>query len=251
MALVTLRQNTPKHRIYIYGAWVLAALAILLSATVLSALAAIADHSVQSAVQQRLAADSDIGVDVLGRYRPQDMAGGDRAARAALDRVFGEVPHHTYTALRAPTSLSSEYSLLRADGALSGASSVVVALPDPAAHARLTAGDWPQAAAGGPGAPLQTVLSQPAAARVGLLHHPGCQAVEQGAGRGLGGGEGGHLVRRQVGDGLGDGARPLWPAGEQGGDRRQAKRVALHRSSSRHAGIRSTCPGWIRSGSSI
>ena len=29
MALVTLRQNTPKHRIYVYGAWGLAALAIL------------------------------------------------------------------------------------------------------------------------------------------------------------------------------------------------------------------------------
>ncbi|WP_052397055.1 ABC transporter permease [Streptomyces sp. NRRL F-5123] len=147
-----------------------AALAILLSATVLSALAALADRSVQSAVRQRLSTGTgaDTGVDIFGRYRPQDLAGGDKAARGALDRVFGDVPHRTYTALRAPASLSSEYSLLRADGALSGASSVVVALPDPAAHARLTAGGWPQAGAGRPGAPLQAALSQPAAARIGL-----------------------------------------------------------------------------------
>ncbi|MFI0938048.1 FtsX-like permease family protein [Streptomyces sp. NPDC021020] len=145
-----------------------AALAILLSATVLSALAALADRSVQSAVRQRLSTGTDTGVDILGHYRPQDLAGGDKAARGALDRVFGDVPHHTYTALRAPASLSSEYSLLRADGSVSGASSVVIALPDPAAHARLTAGGWPQATAGGPGAPLQAALSQPAAARIGL-----------------------------------------------------------------------------------
>ncbi|CAG6397510.1 ABC transporter permease [Streptomyces cocklensis] len=145
-----------------------AALAILLSATVLSALAALADRSVQSAVQQRLSDDTDTGVDIFGQYRPQDLADGDKAARAALDRVFGEVPYRTYTALRSPASTSSEYSLIRADGNLSGASSVVVALPDPAAHARLTAGGWPQAAAGRPGARLQMALSQPAAARVGL-----------------------------------------------------------------------------------
>ncbi|MFI0745280.1 FtsX-like permease family protein [Streptomyces sp. NPDC021224] len=144
------------------------ALAILLSATVLSALAALADRSVQNAVQQRLATGTDIGVDVLGRYRAQDLPGGDKAARAALDRVFGGVPHHTYTALRAPISLSSEYSLLRADGTVSGASSVVLALPDPAAHARLTAGAWPRTTAGGPGAALEAVLSQSAAAQVGL-----------------------------------------------------------------------------------
>lgn len=142
-----------------------AALAILLSATVLSALAALADRSVQSAVQRRLASGVDIGIDVVGRYRAQDLDGGGKAARAALDHAFGEVPHRTYSALRAPASLSSEYSVIRADGTLSGASSVVVALPDPAAHAGLTAGAWPRAAAGGP---VQAALSQSAAARVGL-----------------------------------------------------------------------------------
>lgn len=146
---------------------VAAALAILLSATVLSALAALADHAVESAVRQRLAADTDIGVDVMGHYRAQDLPGGDKAVRAALDRVFGDVPHRTYTALRAPASLSSEYSVVRADGSVSGASSVVLALPDPAAHARLTAGAWPGAAAGG-GGPVQVALSQGAAARLGL-----------------------------------------------------------------------------------
>ncbi|NUS14771.1 MAG: ABC transporter permease, partial [Streptomyces sp.] len=145
-----------------------AALAILLSATVLSALAALADHAVESAVQQRLAADPNTGVDILGRYRPQDLAGGDTAARAALDRVFGSVPHRTYTALRAPASLSSEYTLVRADGSATGASSAVLALPDPAAHARLISGNWPRPASGGPGAPVETALSQAAAAQLGL-----------------------------------------------------------------------------------
>jgi hypothetical protein len=143
-----------------------AALAILLSATVLSALAALSDHSVENAVRQRLSSGTDLGVDVLGTYRAQGMADGGKAARAALDRTFGEVPHHTYTALRAPASLSSEYSLMRADGALSGASSVVLALPDPGAHARLTAGAWPKASASG--SPVEAAVTQAAAARVGL-----------------------------------------------------------------------------------
>src|SRR4051812_49239078 len=79
-----------------------AALAILLSATVLSALAALADRSVQSAVQQRLSDAPDTGVDIFGTSRPQALADGDKAARAALDRVFGEVPPRTYPALRSP-----------------------------------------------------------------------------------------------------------------------------------------------------
>ncbi|MFI0899684.1 FtsX-like permease family protein [Streptomyces sp. NPDC020983] len=151
---------------------VAAALAILLSATVLSALAALADHSVQSAVQRRLAAEPDLGIDILGRYGPKGLADGDKAARGALDRVFGDVPHHTYTALRAPASLSSGYPVLGADGVLSGASSAVVALPDSAAHARLTAGSWPRAGAGGP---VQAALSQSAAARAGLRVGDGFQ----------------------------------------------------------------------------
>ncbi|MFG1808442.1 FtsX-like permease family protein [Streptomyces sp. NPDC049040] len=144
---------------------VAAALAILLSATVLSALAALADHSVENAIQQRLRGDPGTAVDVMGRYRAQDMAGGDKAVRAALDRVFGDVPHRTYTALRAPASLSSEYSVIDDDGTVTGTSAVIVALPDPAGHARLTVGGWPKAKGGGP---VQVALTQVAAARLGL-----------------------------------------------------------------------------------
>ena len=145
---------------------VAAALAILLSATVLASLASLADHSVQAAVQHKLAGDPDTAVELMGRYRPQDMAAGDRAARGAIGRVFGGVPQTTYSALRAPASLSSEYAVVTARGAqISGGSFVVAALPSPGSTARLLAGSWPRATGGGP---AQTAITQAAASRLGL-----------------------------------------------------------------------------------
>jgi hypothetical protein len=144
---------------------VAAALAILLSATVLASLAALADHSVQAAVQQRLKGDPDTTVEVMGHYRPQDLAAGDRAARGAIERVYGGVPQTTYAALRSPVSLSSEFSAIDSGGAvLNGGSFVVVALPAPQRAAQLVAGSWPKDTGG----PAQTALTRAAAARLGL-----------------------------------------------------------------------------------
>jgi FtsX-like permease family len=146
-----------------------AALAVLLSATVLAAIASLADRSVEGGIQQRLAGNPATTVQVMAHYRAAGMRDADTAIRSALGRVFGDVPHTTYPALRTPSSLSSEFAVLRPDGARRGASVTLVALPDASRHARLLSGHWPRATA--PGAPVETALNRTVAARTGL--HPG------------------------------------------------------------------------------
>ncbi|WP_141726426.1 ABC transporter permease, partial [Actinacidiphila rubida] len=152
-----------------------AALAVLLSATVLAAIASLADRSVEGGIQQRLAGNPRTTVQVMAHYRADGIAAADTAIRSALGRVFGGVPHTTYGALRTPSSLSSQFAVLRPDGAQRGASVTLVALPDEARHARLLSGHWPRAAAsavpGAPGAsvaPLEVALNRTVAARTGL-----------------------------------------------------------------------------------
>ena len=146
-----------------------AALAVLLSATVLAAVASLADRSVEGGIQQRLAGNPATTVQVMAHYRAQGMPAADASIRTALGRVFGDVPHTTYTALRTPSSLSSQYEVLRPDGSRRGASVTLVGLPDQARHARLLSGHWPRATA--PGDPVEAALNRTVAARTGL--HPG------------------------------------------------------------------------------
>jgi hypothetical protein len=143
-----------------------AALAVLLSATVLAAIASLADRSVQGGIQQRLAGSPDTTVQVRAHYRAGGLDGADTEIRSALGRVFGDVPHTTYRALRTPSSLSSQYDVLRPDGVPRGAAVTLVALPDESRHARLLSGHWP--AAGAPGAPVEAALNRTVAARLGL-----------------------------------------------------------------------------------
>lgn len=143
-----------------------AALAVLLSATVLAALASLADRSVQGGVRQRLAGSPDSTVQVMAHYRAGGLEGADTAVRSTLGQVFGDVPQTTYRALRTPASLSSQYDVLRPDGTPRGAAVTLVALPGEARHARLAGGRWPAAAA--PGAPVEAALNRTVAARLGL-----------------------------------------------------------------------------------
>lgn len=144
---------------------VAAALAVLLSATVLAALAALADRSVEGGVQQRLAGNPRTTVHVMGHYRAQGLERTDAAVRGAYDTVFGAVPHRTYSALRAPASLSSEFTVLRPDGMPRGAGVTLIALPDEARHTRLLSGARPRARTGGP---VEAALNRTVAARLGL-----------------------------------------------------------------------------------
>ncbi|MEU8486817.1 hypothetical protein [Streptomyces sp. NPDC048641] len=95
---------------------VAAGLAVLLAATVLAALAALTEKAVEGGVQRRPAADPAAVVEVSGGYR---AAGGrelDRDVRAALDRTYAGVAHHTWSALRAPSARSTELPVVEAAG---------------------------------------------------------------------------------------------------------------------------------------
>lgn len=75
------------------------AVTVLLCATALAALAALAGSSVQAGAVRRLAADLDAQVDVSASFRAGGMAAADRDVRAAAERVFAGVPQRTYVGL--------------------------------------------------------------------------------------------------------------------------------------------------------
>ncbi len=144
-----------------------AGLAVLLAATVLAALAALTDHAVEGGVQRRLARDPEAVVDVSGPYRPRDAGKLDGLVRAAVDRTFDDVPHHTWFALRVPASRSTQLTVTEADGRPRDDASVsLVALQETRRHARLVAGRWPRTAAGG--GIVETALSDVFAAELAL-----------------------------------------------------------------------------------
>lgn len=143
-----------------------AALCVLMSATVLAAIASLADTSVQGGIRQRLAGDPATAVQVMAHYRQQGLAPAGSRIRTALDQALGPVPHTTYTALRSPSSLTSQYAVLRPDGTPRGVAVTLVGIPEPSRHVRLAAGRAPRATA--PGSPVEVMLSRGVAARVGL-----------------------------------------------------------------------------------
>ncbi|WP_413760475.1 FtsX-like permease family protein [Streptomyces sp. MMBL 11-3] len=127
-----------------------AGLAVLLAATVLAALAALTEKAVEGGTQRRLARDPTAVVEVSGTYRARDAERIDRLVRAAADRAYGGVPHHTWSALRVPANRSSALSVTEADGRRRDDALVtLVALQGARQHAELTAGRWPRAADGG------------------------------------------------------------------------------------------------------
>ncbi|MFF3644555.1 FtsX-like permease family protein [Streptomyces sp. NPDC002564] len=151
-----------RHHGLVLGA---AGLAVLLAATVLAALAALSEKAVEGGVQRRLAADRDAVVEVAGPHRADRTRELDHDVRAALDRTYGDVPHRTWSALRAPAARNDELSVTEAGGhPREDATLSVVALQDTGRHAALRAGRWPRATAGA----TEVALTEAAAAELAV-----------------------------------------------------------------------------------
>ncbi|WP_268251286.1 FtsX-like permease family protein [Streptomyces longisporoflavus] len=129
-----------------------AGLAVLLAATVLAALVALTENAVEGGVRQRLAADREAAVEVAGRYDADRVRRWDGHVRAAVDRTYGDVPHRTRLALRAPAARNDELAVTEAGGHRREDATVsVVALEGARSHAGLVAGRWPRGGGGGLG----------------------------------------------------------------------------------------------------
>ncbi|SDK30623.1 ABC transporter permease [Streptomyces indicus] len=155
-----------RHHALVLGA---AGLAVLLAATVLAALAALTEHAVLGAARQRLAADEGAVVSVSGPYEPGREQSYERtgaSVRAALARAYGDVPQHTYDALRVPEQLASELPVTEADGRpRSDVTVALVAVEAVREHVDLVSGRLPQARTDGV---VETALTQPEATGLGV-----------------------------------------------------------------------------------
>ncbi|MEV0323864.1 FtsX-like permease family protein [Streptomyces sp. NPDC050658] len=180
-----------------------AGLAVLLAATVLAALAALTEKAVEGGVRQRLAADRDAVVEVAGRHEADRVRQWDADVRTAVDRVYGDVPHRTRLALRAPAARNDELTVTEAGGRRrEDATASVVALEGARQQADLVAGRWPRGGLGD-GA-VETVLTKAFAAEL---------AVRTGDELRVGGGEGRPVRLRVVGLYATEGHAPaVWAA---------------------------------------
>lgn len=162
-----------RHHGLVLGA---AGLAVLLAATVLAALAALCEKAVEGGVQRRLAADREAVVEVAGPHRADGARRLDQDVRAALGRAYRDVPHHTWSALRAPAARGDELAVTEAAGRpRQDATLTVVALEGAGRHAALRAGRWPRPRAG----PVEVALTEAAAAELAV--RPGDDVTLRGA----------------------------------------------------------------------
>jgi hypothetical protein len=133
---------------------VLAAVAVtvLLCATALAALAALAGSSVQAGAVRRLAADLDAQVTVSASFRAGGMAAADRDVRAAGDRVFAGVPQRTYVGLlgTSPVSVTGIDGVAGPPRGPGGSGLHPVAVQDGGGFGQLVAGRWPAGTADAP-----------------------------------------------------------------------------------------------------
>ncbi|NEC26466.1 hypothetical protein G3I20_07805, partial [Streptomyces sp. SID8111] len=91
----------------------------------------------------------------------------DTLVRAAVDRAFGGVPHHTWSALRAPASRSAELDVIEVDGhPRDDVRLSVVALEQSRRHTDLVVGRAPRGT--GDGRTLETALDEVFAADLGV-----------------------------------------------------------------------------------
>ncbi|WP_329271889.1 ABC transporter permease [Streptomyces pseudovenezuelae] len=130
------------------------AVTVLLCATALAALAALAGRSVQDGAVRRLAGRLDAQVSVSASFRAGGMAVADRDVRAAAERVFAGVPQRTYVGLLgvspvSVTGIGDGASPPRAPGA-SGLHPVAV--QGGGGFGQLVAGRWPVGTADAPAA---------------------------------------------------------------------------------------------------
>ncbi|MFH8610226.1 FtsX-like permease family protein [Streptomyces sp. NPDC018029] len=162
-----------RHHGLVLGA---AGLAVLLAATVLAALAALSEKAVEGGVQRRLAADREAVVEVAGPHRADGAGQVDRDVRTALDRTYGDVPHRTWSALRAPAARNDELAVTEAAGRpREDATLSVVALQGLGRHASPVAGRWPRPGNG----PVEVALTEVAAAELAV--RPGDRITVRGA----------------------------------------------------------------------
>lgn len=180
-----------RHHGMVLGA---AGLAVLLAATVLAALVALTENAVEGGVRQRLTADREAVVEVAGRYGADSVRRLDGDVRAAVDRTYGDVPHRTRLALRAPAARNDELAVTEAGGRRREDATVsVVALEGARSHARLVAGRWPRGDSGGAGGsdgvagpadaagvPVEALLTRAFAAEIAV--RTGDEVVVRGAG---------------------------------------------------------------------
>ncbi|MEW1824314.1 ABC transporter permease [Streptomyces sp. NPDC088196] len=159
---------------------------VLLCATALAALAALAGSSVQAGAVRRLAADPNAQVNVNAAYRAGGMATADRAVRAAADRVFAGVPQRTYVGLlgTSPVSVTGVDGVVGAPRGPGGSGLHPVAVQVPGRFGELVAGRWPAGTADAPAdaftslpevpvatgstAPVDTAVPEALAKRLGL-----------------------------------------------------------------------------------
>ena len=141
------------------------AVTVLLCATALAALAALAGSSVQAGAVRRLAADPNAQVNVNASYRAGGMAATDRDVRAAADRVFAGVPQRTYVGLlgTSPVSVTGIDGVAGPPPGPGGSGLHPVAVQDGGRFGQLVAGRWPAGTADAPAGAFTSLPDVPVA----------------------------------------------------------------------------------------
>lgn len=211
------------------------AVTVLLCATALAALAALAGGSVQAGAVRRLAADPDAQVTVSASYRAGGMAAADREVRAAAARVFAGVPQRTYVGLlgMSPVSVTGIDGVAGPPRGPGGSGLHPVAVQDGGRFGRLVAGRWPAGTADAPAGAFTSLADVRAATGATA---PVDAAVPDALARRLGVGAGSRIqVRDSFGRALtvritgvyrATGAVGFWPA--MAGDLTQGETADQH-----------------------
>ncbi|MGQ4482109.1 FtsX-like permease family protein [Streptomyces sp. SAS_276] len=141
------------------------AVTVLLCATALAALMALAGSSVQAGAVRRLAADPGAQVNVNASYRAGGMAAADRDVRAAAARVFAGVPQRTYVGLlgTSPVSVSGIDGVAGPPRGPGGSGLHPVAVQQPGRFGELVAGRWPGGTADAPAGAFTSLPDVPVA----------------------------------------------------------------------------------------
>lgn len=116
------------------------AVTVLLAATVLAALAALAGNAVDQGARGRLAADPRAQVQVGADFQATGLAAADKAVRSATAQVFGGVPEQTYLGLLGVGPL-----IVNGGGSSNGNGAVLhpVAVQGAVRFGHLVSGAWP------------------------------------------------------------------------------------------------------------
>ncbi|WP_046731371.1 ABC transporter permease [Streptomyces humi] len=141
------------------------AVTVLLCATALAALAALAGGSVQDGAVRRLAAAPDAQVAVGASFRAGGMAAADRDVRAAAQRVFAGVPQRTYAGLlgMSPVSVTGIDGVTGLPRGPGGSGLHPVAVQDAGRFGQLVAGRWPADTAAAPARAFTSLPDVPVA----------------------------------------------------------------------------------------